>query len=267
VANHVLFEDPLAQQLLIQFPVFRRLCCTPLWYCPAGWPARQCQSRLQAGAYTAGIAAPVGKAPQRYFFVGRITITLSFAIFILTVQFKMNALLALSRGIDRCNLAIGRFSSWLILLVVLISAGNAVVRKAFDHSSNAWLEIQWYLFSAVFLLGAGYTLLRNEHIRIDIVSSRLSPKARAWIDIIGCLLFLAPMVGIMLYYGWPIFVESWQSQEYSSDPGGLIRWPVFALIPLGFGLLALQGLSELIKRVALLCGLPVELAAETPEPR
>lgn len=179
----------------------------------------------------------------------------------------MNALLALSRGIDRCNLAIGRFSSWLILLVVLISAGNAVMRKLFDSSSNAWLEIQWYLFSAVFLLGASYTLLRNEHIRIDIVSSRLSPKARAWIDIIGCLLFLAPMVGIMLYYGWPIFVESWQSQEYSSDPGGLIRWPVFALIPLGFGLLALQGLSELIKRVALLCGLPVELAAETPEPR
>ncbi len=179
----------------------------------------------------------------------------------------MNALLALSRGIDRCNLAIGRFSSWLILLVVLISAGNAVMRKLFDSSSNAWLEIQWYLFSAVFLLGAGYTLLRNEHIRIDIVSSRLSPKARAWIDIIGSLLFLAPMVGIMLYYGWPIFVESWQSQEYSSDPGGLIRWPVFALIPLGFGLLALQGLSELIKRVALLCGLPVELAAETPEPR
>ena len=166
----------------------------------------------------------------------------------------MNVLLALSRGIDRCNLTIGRLSAWLILLMVLISAGNAVVRKAFDHSSNAWLEIQWYLFSAVFLLGAGYTLLRNEHIRIDIVSSRLSPKARAWIDILGTLLFLLPMVGIMLYYGWPIFAEAWRSQEYSSDPGGLIRWPAFALIPAGFALLTLQGVSELIKKLALACG-------------
>ena len=179
----------------------------------------------------------------------------------------MNALLALSRSIDRCNLLLGRSASWLILLVVLISAGNAVVRKAFDHSSNAWLEIQWYLFSAVFLLGAGYTLLRNEHIRIDIVSNRLSPKARAWIDILGTLLFLLPMVGIMLYYGWPIFAEAWRSQEYSSDPGGLIRWPVFALIPTGFALLALQGVSELIKRIAVLRGIPVNLAEQAQEPR
>ena len=179
----------------------------------------------------------------------------------------MNVLLALSRGIDRCNLTIGRLSAWLILLMVLISAGNAVVRKAFDHSSNAWLEIQWYLFSAVFLLGAGYTLLRNEHIRIDIVSNRLSPKARAWIDILGTLLFLLPMVSIMLYYGWPIFAEAWRSQEYSSDPGGLIRWPVFALIPTGFALLALQGVSELIKRIAVLRGIPVNLAEQAQEPR
>lgn len=179
----------------------------------------------------------------------------------------MNALLALSRGIDRFNQLLGRSAGWLILLMVLISAGNAVVRKAFDHSSNAWLEIQWYLFSAVFLLGAGYTLLRNEHIRIDIVSNRLSPKARAWIDILGTLLFLLPMVSMMLVYGWPIFAEAWRTQEYSSDPGGLIRWPVFALIPAGFALLALQGVSELIKRVAILRGLPVDIAEQAQEPR
>ena len=179
----------------------------------------------------------------------------------------MNALLALSRGIDRFNQLLGRSAGWLILLMVLISAGNAVVRKAFDHSSNAWLEIQWYLFSAVFLLGAGYTLLRNEHIRIDIISNRLSPKARAWIDILGTLLFLLPMVGMMLVYGWPIFAEAWRTQEYSSDPGGLIRWPVFALIPAGFALLALQGVSELIKRVAILRGLPANIAEQAQEPR
>lgn len=179
----------------------------------------------------------------------------------------MNALLALSRLIDRCNLRIGRSAMWLILLMVLISASNAVVRKVFDNSSNAWLEIQWYLFSAVFMLGAGYTLLHNEHIRIDIVTARFSPKARAWIEIAGTLLFLAPMVSIMLYYGWPIFLEGWQSQEYSSDSGGLIRWPVYALLPLGFGLLALQGLSELIKRIGFLCGLPVKLEPPQQEPR
>lgn len=194
-------------------------------------------------------------------------IALSFVTFTPRPQANMNALLALSRGIDRCNLLLGRYASWLILLVVLISAGNAVVRKIFDHSSNAWLEIQWYLFSAVFLLGGGYTLLHNEHIRIDIISSRLSPKARAWIEIVGSLLFLAPLVSIMLYYGWPIFVEAWRSQEYSSDPGGLIRWPVYLLLPLGFALLALQGLSELIKRIAFLCGKPVKLEPPQQEPR
>lgn len=167
----------------------------------------------------------------------------------------MNALLAFSRGIDRVNLLIGRCCMWLVLLVVLISAGNALVRKLFDTSSNAWLEIQWYLFSAMFLLAAGYALQQNAHIRIDIVSGRLSERARAWVDIAGSLLFLLPLCGVMVYYGWPTFVEAWQSQEMSSDPGGLIRWPVFALIPLGFALLALQGLSELIKKLACVAGL------------
>ena len=166
----------------------------------------------------------------------------------------MNALLALSRGIDRINLLVGRGCMWLVLLVVLISAGNALVRKLFDVSSNAWLEIQWYLFSAMFLLAAGYALQQNAHIRIDIVASRLSKRAQAWIDVFGTLLFLLPLCSVMLYYGWPTFVDAWHSQEMSSDPGGLIRWPAFALIPAGFALLTLQGVSELIKKLALACG-------------
>ncbi len=166
----------------------------------------------------------------------------------------MNALLAWSRGIDRLNLLVGRLAMWLVLLVVLISAGNALMRKLFDTSSNAWLEIQWYLFSAMFLLAAGYALQQNAHIRIDVLSSRLSPRARAWIEVAGTLLFLLPLCAVMLRFGWPMFAEAWHSQEMSSDPGGLIRWPVLALIPAGFALLALQGVSELIKQLAWLTG-------------
>lgn len=167
----------------------------------------------------------------------------------------MHSLLALSRLIDAINARVGRAASWLVLVVVLISAGNAVVRKAFDVSSNAFLEIQWYLFSAVFLLAAAYTLQKNEHIRIDLLASKLSKRGQAIIDIVGTLLFLSPVCVIVILYGWPMFMNAWSSGEMSSDAGGLIRWPVFLLIPVGFALLLAQGLSEVIKRIAFLQGL------------
>jgi TRAP-type mannitol/chloroaromatic compound transport system permease small subunit len=172
----------------------------------------------------------------------------------------MGLLLAVSRGIDRLNLAIGRLVSWLVLAAVLISAGNALVRYGFSTSSNAWLEIQWYLFSAVFLLCAGYTLLRNEHVRIDVLAGRLSPRAQAWIDLVGSLLFLLPMALIIFWLSWPAVIDSYERHEMSGDAGGLLRWPVKLLIPVGFALLALQGFSELIKRIAFLAG-------RIPDPR
>lgn len=167
----------------------------------------------------------------------------------------MGALLWLSRLIDGLNELVGKLVYWLILLAVIISAGNATIRYVFHTSSNAWLEVQWYLFSAVFLLAAGYTLLRNEHIRIDVVVGRLSERALTWIDIWGTLLFLMPMALIFMWLSWPMFWNSFVHNEMSSDAGGLIRWPVKALVPVGFALLALQGISELIKRVAFLMGL------------
>ena len=167
----------------------------------------------------------------------------------------MTWLLGLSRLIDGLNRWIGRIVYWLILVSVVVSSGNAVVRYLFSRSSNGWLEIQWYLFSAVFLLGAGYTLLHNEHVRIDIINSRLTPRARAWVDIFGSLFFLLPMAILIMSLAWPMFEESWLRNEYSTDAGGLIRWPVKLLIPVGFFLLTLQGISELIKRVGFLMGL------------
>jgi TRAP-type mannitol/chloroaromatic compound transport system permease small subunit len=167
----------------------------------------------------------------------------------------VTALLALSRLIDGLNERIGRLVYWLVLLAVVISAGNASVRYLFHNSSNVWLEVQWYLFSAVFLLAAGYTLLRNEHIRIDVVVGRYSERALTWIDIFGTVVFLLPMSLVIMYLSWPMFMDSWTRNEMSSDAGGLIRWPVKLLVPVGFALLSLQGLSELIKRVAFLMGL------------
>ena len=163
--------------------------------------------------------------------------------------------LKLSGLIDALNERVGRLSYWLILVMVLVSAGNASVRYAFDRSSNAWLEIQWYLFSAVFLLGAGYTLLHNQHVRIDVVTSRLSKRTRAWIDVLGTLFFLLPMAIAIMWMSWPVFVQSWDLNELSSSAGGLIVWPARLLVPVGFFLLILQGLSELIKRIAFLLGL------------
>lgn len=167
----------------------------------------------------------------------------------------MKTLLRLSGLIDALNERVGHLSYWLILVMVLISAGNASVRYAFDRSSNAWLEIQWYLFSAVFLLGAGYTLLHNQHVRIDVISGRLSKRARAWIDVLGTLFFLLPMAIAIMWMSWPVFVQAYELHEESSNAGGLIVWPARLMVPVGFLLLVLQGISELIKRIAFLRGL------------
>jgi len=166
----------------------------------------------------------------------------------------VNVLLALSRAIDAFTERVGRLVYWLILVVVLISAANAVVRKAFDYSSNAYLEVQWYLFSVIFLFGAGYTLLRNDHVRIDIIQGRLSPRAQNWIDVLGILLFLMPMSLIIMALSWPLFVDSLQRHEVSTNAGGLIIWPARLMIPIGFALLIIQAISELIKRIAFLRG-------------
>lgn len=166
----------------------------------------------------------------------------------------MNALLALSRAIDAFTERVGRFVYWLVLIVVLISATNASVRKLFSYSSNAFLEIQWYLFSVIFLFGAGYTLLHNEHVRIDIISGRLSARAQNWIDVAGIVLFLWPMSIIIMWLSWPLFVDSFTRNEVSSNAGGLIIWPARLMVPIGFALLLMQSASELIKRIAFLRG-------------
>jgi len=164
-------------------------------------------------------------------------------------------LLSVSRLIDRLNERIGHAFYWLVLATVLISAGNAVVRKAFNYSSNSLLEIQWYLFSAIFLFLAGYTLMRNEHVRIDVIAHRLSKRAQTWIDIIGTLLFMFPMAILIMWLSWPVFVDAYERHEVSTNAGGLIIWPARLLVPIGFALLIVQGVSELIKRVAFLRGL------------
>ena len=170
----------------------------------------------------------------------------------------MNALLKLSALIDRINETVGKIVMWLVLAAVLISAGNAIMRKAFSIGSNAYLEIQWYLFAAVFMLGVGYVKLKNAHVRIDFVSARLSKRTNALIDAIGIVVFTIPLSIIMVELGWPLFVRAWISGEMSQNAGGLIRWPVMLLIPAGFTILLLQAISELIKRIAFLRGLREE---------
>ena len=167
----------------------------------------------------------------------------------------MSTLLALSRLIDRMSQHIGQWLAWLVLAAVLISAGNAVMRKLFDMSSNAYLEIQWYLFAAVFLLAAGYTMLRQEHVKIDVIAGRFSKRTQIWIDIIGLAFFVLPLVYVVIKLSLPLAIRAYEMNEYSSNAGGLIRWPVFALLPLGFLLLGIQAVSELIKRFAFLKGL------------
>lgn len=167
----------------------------------------------------------------------------------------MRSLLAFSRAIDSLNRWVGKFVSWLILAAVLISATNAVSRKAFHVSSNAWLEVQWYLFGAIFLLAAGYTLLNNEHVRVDILASKLSERSQIKIEIFGVIFLLLPITIFIFWMGIPMFLDSYVSGETSSNSGGLIRWPVKLLVPLGFGLLALAGISHLIKCIGFLKGL------------
>lgn len=166
----------------------------------------------------------------------------------------MTLLLRLTQGIDALNRAVGWLAMWLILGATLISAGNAIVRRAFGISSNAWLEVQWYLFAAVFMLGGGYAFLRNAHVRIDFISSKLTARARNWIDVLGIVIFILPLCVMMIKLGWPLFERAWESGEVSSNAGGLVRWPVYLLIPAGFALLALQSASELVKRIAFLTG-------------
>ena len=166
----------------------------------------------------------------------------------------MNTLLALSRMIDALNTRVGKSVYWLVLVAVLVSAGNAIVRKLFNMSSNAFLELQWYLFSAIFLFCAGYTLLANQHVRIDVVTGRFSARTQAWIDVLGTVFFLLPMAVLFIYLSWPIFVRTFTHGEISTNAGGLMIWPARLMVPIGFTLLALQGVSELVKRVAFLAG-------------
>ncbi|MEO8303423.1 MAG: TRAP transporter small permease subunit [Betaproteobacteria bacterium] len=167
----------------------------------------------------------------------------------------MNALLAVSRLIDDITERIGRTVLWLVLVAVLISAANATVRKIFNYSSNSYLEIQWYLFSLIFLFCAGYTLKHNEHVRIDIISGHLSGRARAAIDIFGTLFFLLPMAILVMWLSWPVFIDAWDRHEVSTNAGGLIIWPARLMVPVGFFLLVVQAISELIKRIAFLKGM------------
>jgi TRAP-type mannitol/chloroaromatic compound transport system permease small subunit len=174
----------------------------------------------------------------------------------------VNVLLRLCRGIDALNERVGRAVLWLVLAATLVSAVNALVRKLFNYSSNAYLEAQWYLFAAVFLLAAGYTLLHNEHVRIDALAQRWSRRTQVWIDVVGIVVFLLPMCVWVLMQSWPLLASAWASGETSSNTGGLLRWPLYALMPAGFGLLGLQALSELVKRLAFLAGLAPDPAAD-----
>lgn len=166
----------------------------------------------------------------------------------------VGTLLKLSLFIDAINRRLGKLADWMVLLACLISAGNAMMRYAFDMSSNAWLEIQWYLFAGVVMLGASYTLQRNEHVRVDIFYMQMSERRRLWVDIVGTTFFLIPACLLIAWLSWPFFHESWMINEISGNAGGLIRWPVKFLVPLGFALVALQGVSEIIKRFGALRG-------------
>lgn len=166
----------------------------------------------------------------------------------------MTPLLSLSRLIDGMSNLIGRAMMWFLLATTLISASNAIIRKVFNISSNAFLEIQWYLFAAVFMLGSGYAFLKNAHVRIDFISSKFSARGRNIVDVIGIIVFVFPLCYLMVKLSWPVFENAWVSGEMSSNAGGLVRWPVYGVIPLGFVILAMQAVSELIKRVAFLTG-------------
>lgn len=166
----------------------------------------------------------------------------------------MKVLLSLAHAIDRVNDRFGAVATWCVLLATLVSALNATVRYAVDQSSNAWLELQWYLFAFVVMLGAPVVLRHNEHVRVDVIYGRLSSRAQAWVDLIGMFLFLLPGTVLIGTMAWPWFTDALATGEMSSNAGGLLRWPARLAMPLGFGLLALQGLAEIVKRVAYLRG-------------
>ena len=170
----------------------------------------------------------------------------------------MRLLLSFSALIDALNEKIGNFCNWLVLLACIVSAGNAMVRYAYDTSSNAWLEIQWYMFAVIVMLGASYTMKRNEHVRVDIFYMTLTRRGQLWVDILGTLVFLLPTCTILAWLSWPFFIQSFNVNEHSSNAGGLLRWPIKLVLPVGFALVALQGVSELIKRVAFLNGYAVD---------
>ena len=170
----------------------------------------------------------------------------------------MGFLLSICAVIDKINEKVGAIANWLVLLACVVSAGNAMVRYAYDTSSNAWLEIQWYMFAYIVMLGASYTLKRNEHVRVDLLYMTLSTRGQLWIDILGTLVFLLPTCAILAWLSWPFFEQSFAVRESSSNAGGLIRWPIKFVLPLGFAMVALQGFSELIKRIAFLNGHPVD---------
>jgi len=170
----------------------------------------------------------------------------------------MRLLLKVSTVIDAFNEKIGVICNWLVVLACLVSGGNAMVRYAYDMSSNAWLEIQWYMFAVIVMFGAAYTLKRNEHVRVDIIYMTLGRRGQLWVDILGTLIFLLPTCLILAWLSWPFFLQSFLTNEHSSDAGGLLRWPIKLVLPVGFLLVALQGVSELIKRVAFLNDIPVE---------
>ena len=169
----------------------------------------------------------------------------------------MGALLKFSAIVDVINEKIGVLCNWLVLLSCIVSGGNAMVRYAYDQSSNAWLEVQWYMFAVIVMFGASYTLKRNEHVRVDLFYMTLSRRGQLWIDILGTLIFLLPTCIILAWLSWPFFMQSFLVDEHSSNAGGLLRWPIKLVLPVGFLLVALQGVSELIKRVAFLNGIPV----------
>jgi TRAP-type mannitol/chloroaromatic compound transport system permease small subunit len=178
----------------------------------------------------------------------------------------VDVLLKASRVIDAVNDRFGTVATYLVLFACLISAGNAASRHFLNLSSNAWLEVQWYMFAAIVLLGAPYTLKINGHVRVDVFYGALSERTRAWIDLVGAILFLLPICTILVYFTWPWFVESWRINEASSNAGGLVRWPVKLLLPVGFTLMALQGVSEIIKRIAALQGKDrLQYDYETPQ--
>jgi TRAP-type mannitol/chloroaromatic compound transport system permease small subunit len=170
----------------------------------------------------------------------------------------MRLLLSFSTAIDTINEKIGVVCNWLVLLACLVSGGNAMVRYAYDQSSNAWLEVQWYMFAVIVMFGAAYTLKRNEHVRVDLFYMTLSRRGQLWIDILGTIFFLLPTCTILAWLSWPFFEQAYAVNEHSSNAGGLLRWPIKLVLPVGFCMVALQGLSELIKRVAFLNDYPVE---------